>query len=301
MAANWMQVELRVPAAAIDAVDAELQRLGALSISLSDPGGEPVLEPAPGATPLWTEAIVAALLPGPTPESEVRARLARALGTSTPVLTFSRIEERDWVREFRENLAPLRFGDRLWVCPDGVDCPAPGVAAITLEPGLAFGSGSHATTAMCLHWLAGLDLGGQSVLDWGCGSGILAIAASALGAARVTALDIDAQALQATHENARRNHCVGSLQVGHPDSLLPDDQFEVVVANILAGSLVELAPTLARHCRSGARVALSGILARQVQQVIDGCRPWLDLSLAMTRTDWVLLAGTIGPGTRRNL
>jgi ribosomal protein L11 methyltransferase len=298
---EWLQIELRVPAAAIEAVDAELQQLGALSISLSDPGGEPILEPAPGTTPLWSQALVAALLPATSPESEVRARLGRVLGTLTPAMTFSRIEERDWVREFRENLAPMRFGERLWICPEGVECPEPGRPWITLEPGMAFGSGSHPTTAMCLHWLAGLQLAERSVLDWGCGSGILALAAVVLGANSAMALDIDAQALQATFDNARRNHCAGALQVSHPDGLPGDARFDVVVANILAGSLVELAPRLARHCRAGARVALSGILATQAQQVIDGCKPWLALSLAMQRDDWILLTGAASIDTMREL
>jgi ribosomal protein L11 methyltransferase len=291
---SWLQVELRVPAAAVPAVDAELQDLGALSVSFSDPGGEPVLEPAPGATPLWSEAIIAAILPDSVPETEVHARLRGVLGYALPSVRFSRVANRDWVREFRENLAPMRFGERLWVCPAGVACPDAGATAITLEPGLAFGSGSHPTTAMCLHWLAGSKPNGLAVLDWGCGSGILAVAAIALGAETVTALDIDDQALDATRENARRNRCNEFLRVAHPDRLPADARYDIVVANILAGSLIDLAPRLARHCRSGARVALSGILATQAEQVRAACAPWLELRLTMAQEDWVLLTGTPG-------
>jgi ribosomal protein L11 methyltransferase len=144
---------------------------------------------------------------------------------------------------------------------------------------------------MCLDWLAGQELSNLSVLDWGCGSGVLAIAAIALGAKSVTALDIDRQAIQATLENAQRNGCSNRLRVHHPEELPKDQTFDVVVANILAGSLIELAPSLARHCRPGARVVLSGILASQAQPVRTACVPWLDLHLAVTRDDWVLLEG----------
>lgn len=288
---SWLQVEIRVPAADVNAVDAALQDLGALSISLSDPGGEPILEPAPGSTPLWTEAIVSAILPESTPETQVRARLGRVLAARPQEIRFSRIQERDWVREFRENLAPMRFGERLWLCPAGVNCPDPGAIVLTLEPGLAFGSGSHATTAMCLQWLVGLQFRGLSLLDWGCGSGILAIAALALGARSATALDIDPQALQATRENARRNGLGGALRVAHPAALPADELHDVVVANILAGSLIDLAPTLLQHCSAGARLALSGILTAQAHAVREAYAPWLELRIAAEADGWVLLTG----------
>jgi ribosomal protein L11 methyltransferase len=289
---SWLQVEISVPAADVERVDTALQGLGALSVSLTDPGGAPILEPAPGSTPLWPEVIVGALLPAGVAEPAVRARLRAALPGHSLGIRFSRLEERDWVREFRENLAPLRFGARLWICPAGTACPDPAGVAVVLEPGLAFGSGSHPTTAMCLQWLAELPLRGASVLDWGCGSGILAIAALALGARSVTALDIDPQALQATRDNARQNGVEQALQVRHPDELPADARYDVVVANILAGSLIELAPRLARHCGGGARVALSGILDAQARVVRESCAPWLDLRLAADAGGWVLLAGT---------
>lgn len=289
---SWLQVEISVPAADVDTVDAALQDLGALSVTLTDPGGTPILEPAPGSTPLWPEVVVGALLPAGIEEPAVRARLREALPAHSPTIRFSLLEERDWVREFRENLAPLRFGAHLWICPAGTACPDPEGVAVVLEPGLAFGSGSHPTTAMCLDWLAGLPLRGAAVLDWGCGSGILAIAALALGARSVTALDIDPQALQATRDNARQNGVEQALQVRHPDELPPEERYDVVVANILAGSLIELAPRLARHCRTGAHMALSGILDAQARAVRESCAPWLELRLAAEAGGWVLLTGT---------
>ncbi len=289
---RWLQAELTVPATAVDAVEQALRESGALSVSLSDPGGEPILEPGPGATPLWESVIVTALLPGASATAEVRKRIGVALGVPVPRVAFAGIEERDWVREFRENLKPLRFGPRLWICPEGQACPDAQGVTVTLEPGLAFGSGSHPTTAMCLEWLAGMDLAGRSILDWGCGSGVLGIAALALGARTVTALDIDPQALQSTRANALRNGRTAELQVLHPAAMPPDDLHDVVVANILADSLVALAPALRRHCSAGARVALSGILAAQAGRVRDACAPWLDLSHAGELHGWALLAGT---------
>lgn len=280
-----------MPAAAVAPVDDVLQAAGALSVSLADPGGEPVLEPGPGETPLWSEVVVTALFPERVDRDALGRRLAAVLGHGAAPPAFSLVEERNWVREFRENLRPLRFG-RLWVCPTDVACPEPGGIAIRLDPGLAFGSGAHPTTALCLEWLSGLDLRGRSVLDWGCGSGVLAIAALALGARAATALDIDPQALRATADNARRNGCADRLRVAAADELPDGERHAVVVANILADSLIGLAPRLRAHAEAGACVGLSGILAAQAGRVRAGCAPWLDLPVARESGGWVLLAGT---------
>jgi ribosomal protein L11 methyltransferase len=288
---DWLQVQFAAPAALLPDVERALASLGALSVTLADPGGEPLLEPLPGETPLWETAIVTALLPAATGEPAVSGAIEAALGP-TPHLAFSRLAERDWVREFRENLKPMRFGERLWICPEGAPAPDGAVAVVTLDPGLAFGSGAHPTTAMCLAWLAGLDLAGRAILDFGCGSGILGIAALALGARTATGLDIDPQALEATRGNAVRNGCAGRLRIAHPDDEAPATPHDVIVANILAGSLVELAPVLRGHCRAGSRLALSGILASQAELVREGCAPWLDLERRDESEGWVLLTGT---------
>ncbi len=290
-AASWLTVELTVPAAAAQAVEAALLELGALSVSLGDPGAEPILEPGPGATPLWPLVQLTALLPPETAAQEVQLRL-RPLLTEEVDVRFSTLAERDWVREFREQLAPRRFGSRLWICPAGTPCPDPAGVAVTLEPGLAFGSGSHPSTALCLQWLAALPLAGLSVLDYGCGSGVLAIAALALGARSATALDIDPQALLAARQNAERNGVAERLRLALPTQLPRERDHDVVLANILADTLIGLAPTLQGHCRAGARVALSGILATQTSLVRRGCRPWLDLHPSGESAGWALLAGT---------
>jgi len=289
--ARWLQAELTVAAADIGAVESALEELGTLAVSLADPGGEPVLEPAPGEAPLWSEVVVSALFAPEADRQAIAARLAEALGRPLPGLRFEGVAERDWVREFREELRPMRFGRALWICPADLACPDPGATVLRLDPGLAFGSGSHPTTAMCLEWLAGQELRGRSVLDFGCGSGVLALAALALGARSAVATDIDPQALQAAAANARVNGLDDRLRVVPPDALATDECFDVVVANILADSLIALAPTLRARCKTGARVALSGILDRQSARVRDACAPWLQLHVAAGFSGWSLLDG----------
>jgi len=293
MAETWLQAALDCPQTAVAAVEEALERLGALVTWTQAADDEEILEPEPGATPLWSAVRLTALLPPDT----LRERITAAF-PGIPV-HFEIVADRDWDAEWRRSLKPLRFGQHLWVCPDGQDCPDPAGISLRLEPGLAFGTGTHPTTAMCLTWLDGLALDGQSleglrVLDYGCGSGILAIAALALGARSTVAVDIDPQALIATRDNASRNGCAALLTCGLPADLLPESRsetFDVLVANILSGPLVRLAPELRRFAGPGTRVALSGILADQATEVIAAFRPWVALVVAEQQGGWVLLAG----------
>jgi ribosomal protein L11 methyltransferase len=291
---RWLQVAFEVPLRHVAAVEETLHRTGALSLTLTDPGGEPVLEPGPGQAPLWETVIVSALFPQHTPHDLISAALQDATGPgSGPVIEFSELTERDWIADWQQSLTPFCFGERLWICPPGHACPDPGGTVVELEPGLAFGTGSHATTAMCLEWLAQQDLRGKAVLDFGCGSGILAVAALASGAATAAGVDIDPQALAATRANAGRNRVHGRLDVLSPVQLAPGAEFDFVVANILANALIQLAPKLATHCSAGARIAMSGILDSQVERVRDACSPWFDLRVVDKRDAWVLLAGVL--------
>jgi ribosomal protein L11 methyltransferase len=263
---------------------------GALAVTLSDAADDPVLEPAPGETPLWPKVRLTALLPeGPAGERVARS-IAAALGLAAGEVTVEELEDRPWEREWLRDFRPMRFGRRLWICPGGQAAPDPAAVVVELDPGLAFGTGTHPTTALCLEWLDGADLSGASVLDYGCGSGVLAIAALALGAGCATAVDIDPQALTATRENAVRNRLSAALTV-RPADELSGPGFDVVVANILSGPLIELAPRLARLARAGGRIVLAGLLDGQAADVARAYQPWFDIGAHATRSGWTLLAG----------
>ncbi len=290
MAESWLQATVDSPQTAVAAVEGTFEELGALVTWTQGANAEEILEPEPGATPLWAAVRVTALLPADTPRAGVIAAFPGAR------LHFEIVADRDWDAEWRRSLKPLRFGQRLWICPVGQACPDPAGISVLLEPGLAFGTGTHPTTAMCLTWLDGQPLAGLQVLDYGCGSGILAIGALALGARAAVAVDIDPQALIATGDNAARNGCATRLRVGMPAELLPASRrtsFDVLVANILSDPLVRLAPELRRFAGAATRVALSGILAAQAPEVIAAFRPWAPLTIADEQGGWVLLAGAV--------
>ena len=290
MAESWLQAAVDSPQAAVDEIEATFTALGALVTWTAGADDEEILEPDPGETPLWALVRVTALLPLATPRDQVLAAFPGAR------VQFEVIADRDWDAEWRRGLKPLRFGQRLWVCPVGQPCPDAAGISLLLEPGLAFGTGTHPTTAMCLAWLDGQSLANLSLLDYGCGSGILAIAALALGASTAVAVDIDPQAIVATSDNAARNGCGARLAAGLPTELLPASRqtpFAVLVANILSGPLVRLAPELRRFAGPTTRVALSGILADQAPEVIAAFRPWVTLTVCDEQGGWVLLAGTV--------
>ena len=267
----------------------ELIELGASSVTLEDAADDPVLEPAPGETPLWPTIRLHALFDG---EADANA-IADAIAAKFPLAPrprVTRVEDRAWEREWLKDFRPMRFGRRLWVCPGGQPAGDADAVRVELDPGLAFGTGTHPTTAMCLEWLDGRDLRDRTVVDYGCGSGILAIAALKLGASSAHAVDIDPQALIATRENAVRNGIGSGLTVtGEPT--LPEAATDLLVANILAGPLVELAPRLAAAIRAGGELALSGVLAEQVDAVTAAYRPWFDITFTATRDGWGLIGG----------
>lgn len=290
MPTTWLQASVDCAQAEVADVEASFEALGALVTFAAAADDEEILEPEPGAAPLWAAVRITALLPPDTPRAEVAA----AFPGRAP--HFEVVADRDWDAEWRRSLRPLQFGRRLWVCPEGQACPEATGISLTLEPGLAFGTGTHPTTAMCLVWLEQQPPGDCSVLDYGCGSGILAIAALRLGARSALAVDIDPQALSATRDNAARNACADRLTAGLPAELLPAaarETFDVIVANILSGPLVRLAPEFRRFARPATRVALSGILADQAPEVIAAFRPWVHLTVTAEQGGWVLLTGTV--------
>jgi ribosomal protein L11 methyltransferase len=270
-------------------VEDALFELGAVSITLADAADDPVLEPAPGETPLWPTVVVKAVFGAEADADVIAACLAQAL-PDAPAPRFEVLPDKPWEREWLKDFKPMRFGRRLWVCPGGLPAGAPDAIRIELDPGLAFGTGTHPTTALCLEWLDSQDIAGRQVVDYGCGSGILAIAAAKLDAASVLAMDIDPQALIATRDNAARNAVAGRIAVTG-DPWLAAGTADVLLANILAGPLVDLAPRFAQAVRPGGLLALSGLLLEQADTVTAAYRPWFDIGTTATRDGWALLAG----------
>jgi ribosomal protein L11 methyltransferase len=287
----WLKAEIELPRDCLVALESLLYSQGALSITLTDLADAPVLEPAVGETPLWPEVVVTALFEVSTPREALAAVLSLAPGVDAARLRFSEIADRDWERERLEGLEPMQFGESLWVAPGGTEVGADSATVVRLDPGLAFGSGSHPTTRLCLEWLAAEPVAGRRVVDYGCGSGILGVAAACLGARQVLCVDHDPQALAATRENAERNGVAERLAVRDAQAGV-DSQADLLLANILAGTLVQLAAVLAAATRSGGRSAFSGILPEQVEEVASAYRPWFGDLQAREYSGWILLSGT---------
>jgi ribosomal protein L11 methyltransferase len=238
--------------------------------------------------PLWPLSRVSALFAAEADAPAALAAAAVALGLPLPPAEQAEVAEQDWVRATQAQFGPIAIGAGLWIVPSWSTPPADAVHVLRLDPGLAFGTGSHPTTRLCLQWLTAELKRGESVLDYGCGSGILAIAAALLGAGRVEGTDIDAQAIRASAANAAANGV--QARFASPDAL-PPGTYDVVVANILANPLVVLAPLLAARTRAGGRIVLSGILARQADEVTGAYTPWFNIAPSRTAEGWVLLSG----------
>lgn len=287
----WRQFVMHLGPLSAPAVEAVFERHGALAVTLSDAGDAPVLEPLPGETPLWRDTQVTGLFAEEQDLGALEHDLRRTFRLDAlPPHRIEPLPDRVWEREWLAHFRPMRFGDRLWVCPGGFSVEAHDAVVVRLDPGLAFGTGTHPTTALALEWLDGLDLAGCELLDFGCGSGILSIAALLLGARAVTACDIDPQALVATRENAARNGVADRLTVT-PDAGTPAGNFDVVVANIVSGTLIRFAGTIAGHIKAGGLVLLSGILEEQATEVARAYGDRVTLDATVVRAGWARLTG----------
>jgi ribosomal protein L11 methyltransferase len=285
----FLQLTLHIGPADPAPYEGALFDLGALSVTLADAADDPILEPAPGATPLWPTVIVQALFDAQFQSSAILEGLRGLVGAPLPASSFESIADRDWEREWLKDFRPMRFGQRLWVCPAGQRPLDEHAIAVDLDPGLAFGTGTHATTALCLEWLDAAMLRNRKVIDYGCGSGILAIAALKLGAEAAYATDIDAQALLASRDNALRNRVADRLHVvADPSTLVPVD---ILMANILAAPLHELAPVLAKLVVPNGSIVLSGLLDHQAAEMTERYRTWFDMSPAVIKDGWARLTG----------
>jgi len=297
----WLELQLTVDATDQPRAEAALEELGALSMTLMDadadtPDETAIFEPGVGETPLWRSLTLLALFEADRDRRGLVHLLHDALPELAPDrIAFREVADQDWERAWMDRYQPMQFGRRLWIYPWNIEPPNDlGEAAVVvrLDPGLAFGTGTHPTTALCLEWLDGLDLEGKTLVDYGCGSGVLAIAALKRGAARAVGIDNDPQALVATRDNAARNCVANNLHVCLPDELPRDMQAEVFVANILAGPLGELAPRFAALCKPDAPFALSGILAGQEDELLERYRGCGFTDLRITRREaWLRLDG----------
>lgn len=293
---GWLSLGMETDCLHAEALADALLEHGALSVSIEDadagtPNEDPQFgEPGSLTRPGWERSRVVALASADTDAARLIAACAEQAGlAAAPDYTQELVAEQDWVRVTQSQFEPIRVSERLWIVPSWHDAPDPAAMVLVLDPGMAFGTGSHPTTRLCLEWLEGNVTPGLSVLDYGCGSGILAIAAARLGASEVVGVDIDEQAVIASRSNAERNGVSARFQDSGRELR---GQFDLVVANILANPLKVLAPAISGHVRRGGRLALSGILSEQTGNLIAAYAPYLPLQLADTRDGWVCLAGT---------
>jgi len=288
----WCQLSVATGEGLAEPVSDLLSDLGALSVSFQDEGDEPLFEPKPGATPVWRNTRVIALFEAGADSARVQSAVVSCFGTEQlNDWRIEEIEDQAWERAWLDYFQPMCFGQRLWIIPTSFPPPEDSKAiCLHLDPGLAFGTGTHPTTALCLEWLDGQDLRSKTVLDYGCGSGILAVAALLLGAELAHAVDIDPQALTATAANARKNRVEGRIRCCYPNQL-PAIQTDVLLANILANPLIELADAFSERVRPGGLLALSGILRTQVADVLRAYEPHFETRLLAYQEDWACLTG----------
>ena len=292
--ADWQELHCTARKDQIDALEEWFFAAGALSVTLEDQADQPLLEPGPGETPLWDTVQVTALFAGDYDLKPVLAAFPEEMVTGAPEGIVP-VADREWTRVWEDQFQPMQMGKRLWICPSWTPPPERDAVNLLLDPGLAFGTGTHPTTAMCLRALDAASLEHTRMVDYGCGSGILGIAAALLGAQQVLGIDNDPQAITASHDNAVRN----GLSAPQFSASLPDTaaleswrgSADWVVANILAGPLIELAPTLTALMAPQSRLLLAGLLEAQAEQIIAAYAPSVTLAIADQQEEWVLLAG----------
>lgn len=289
---NWIQLRLTVEKSHVAELDDLLFENQALSVTCQDAEDKPILEPGVGETPLWDKVLVIALYEGIIDTKQVQAELEKSpLWQQVKTSRWEVLEDKEWIRAWMEDYHPMQFGKRLWICPSWEKAPDPDAVNIFLDPGLAFGTGTHPTTALCLAWLDDNVKGNEHLIDYGCGSGILAVAALKLGASSVLGIDYDPQALLATRDNAERN----GIEQSQLEVVLPKDakpfQANGVVANILAETLRELADSISSQVKQNGWLAMSGILEHQAESLIAQYSQWFYMNEPVIMGEWVLLSG----------
>ena len=289
----WIQLRISADEETAEKYSDWLMACGSQAVTFIDAKDTPIYEPLPGDEVIyWHNTVVMGLYDASHDMDKVIAYL-QSIHPDKKAMRYKleQLEDKDWEREWMDNFHPMKFGDRLWICPSWRDVPDPTAVNVMLDPGLAFGTGTHPTTALCLTWLDGLDLKGKTVVDFGCGSGILSLAALKLGAEKVIGIDIDPQALQASLENAKRNGVEDRLALYLPADQ-PEIKADIVVANILAGPLRELAPVIIEFVGDKGLLALSGVLENQAQELQLLYGNWCDMDEIAVQEEWVRLSGT---------
>ncbi len=292
----WLQIKLEINPDSAERYEDILLEAGCAAVTYQDSEDQPIFEPDLGTTPLWQRTTISGLFDTDYDMAATEAFIREAHSTifknsDFPTFSADILEDKDWEREWMKNYHPMQFGQRLWICPSWREAPDPNAVNLMLDPGLAFGTGTHPTTALCLEWLDAQTLENKKVTDYGCGSGILGIAALLLGADHVIAVDIDIQAIQATRDNLGRNKLSDDRLDAYLPESAPQAATDVLVANILAGPLVELAPTLAERVKPGGLLALSGLLIHQADEIIQAYSPWFDLDPVAEREEWIRVTG----------
>ena len=289
----WIQLRLQANEETAEKYSDWLVACGSQAVTFIDAQDTPIYEPLPGDEVIyWHNTVVMGLFEASHDMDKAIAYLKSIHPDGAQMqYKLEQLEDKDWEREWMDNFHPMKFGNRLWICPSWREVPEPDAVNVMLDPGLAFGTGTHPTTALCLTWLDSLDLTGKTVVDFGCGSGILSLAALKLGAEKVIGIDIDPQALQASLENAKRNGVEDRLELYLPKDQ-PEFKADVVVANILAGPLKELAPVIMDYVGDNGLLALSGILEEQGEGLQQLYGQWCRMDAIAVQDEWVRLSGT---------
>lgn len=290
---SWLQIKIPVSPEQADAFEDLLLEAGCAAVTFQDAEDTPIFEPDLGTTPLWQSTVVTGLFSAEhdleTTLIHIRARAPELLpaGQAVPHIQAEILEDKDWERAWMDMYHPMQFGQRLWVCPSWREVPDPQAVNLLLDPGLAFGTGTHPTTALCLEWLDATELKGLQVIDYGCGSGILGIAALLLGAQQVLAVDIDPQALLATRDNLQRNQLDDACLTTYLPPEVPECQADLLIANILAGPLIQLEPVFSKLLKPGGKLLLSGLLDHQADEIQQAYATNFDLDAVATKDNWI--------------
>lgn len=288
---SWLQIQFSTQKQHQSALEDALMECGALSLTYQDAADQPILEPALYQTPLWDELVLTALFEASIDAKQTLSLCEAIFGEPLPKHKVEILEDKDWIREWMDSYQPIQFGERLWVCPSWCEPVDAKAVNILLDPGLAFGTGTHPTTAMCLKVLDQLDCQNKQVIDYGCGSGILAIAALLLGGQSAIGVDLDPQALTASRDNAQRNHIADQrFALYLPEQQPKNIQADIVLANILAGPLVELAPQIMAMVKVGGDLVLSGLLLEQKQALLDAYSD-IEFEHILSEEQWLCLHG----------